>query len=242
MIKDTRSPEELRKMFGANLRRLASRYPSVSELCRQLGINRTQFNRYLAGESFPRPDVLDRICRFFNVDARILLKPLDEISTPRGYSAGAALAQFLGSGPTALTEAEFPNGFYHAVETAQSESEAAIHSLYYAYRVQQCTLLRSYLSRAKGPALLPGDREIRGFVACAGPKLYVLASRYGAADCRMFLLSKSSDEPEDRWLGFVADLSETAVELSAARNVEFRHLGRDFPAALAVARMASNPG
>ena len=62
-----RSPSELRSMFGSNLRSLARTYPSISELSRQLGINRTQFNRYLAGESFPRPDVLARICDFFDV-------------------------------------------------------------------------------------------------------------------------------------------------------------------------------
>ena len=61
-------------MFGANLRQLAADYPSISDLARQLGINRTQFNRYLSGESFPRPDVLARICRFFEIDARVLLE------------------------------------------------------------------------------------------------------------------------------------------------------------------------
>ena len=66
------SPAELRSMLGANLRRLTRGAVSISALCRDLGINRTQFNRYLAGESFPRPDVLHRICSFFDVDARIL--------------------------------------------------------------------------------------------------------------------------------------------------------------------------
>ena len=65
-------------MFGANLRSLSKDYVSVSELSRQLGINRTQFNRYLAGESFPRPDVLARICGFFKVDARMLLEPVEK--------------------------------------------------------------------------------------------------------------------------------------------------------------------
>ena len=52
-------------MFGRNLRLLGQPYASVSALCRELGINRTQFNRYLSGESFPRPDILQRICAYF---------------------------------------------------------------------------------------------------------------------------------------------------------------------------------
>ncbi|MEP2204195.1 MAG: helix-turn-helix transcriptional regulator, partial [Tateyamaria sp.] len=55
MSASNRSPSELRSMFGANLRQLAAEYTSISDLARQLGINRTQFNRYLSGESFPRP-------------------------------------------------------------------------------------------------------------------------------------------------------------------------------------------
>lgn len=77
-------PMQLRAVFGANLRALSADAPSIAGLCRDLGINRTQFNRYLAGEAFPRPDVLHHICRFFNVDARILLEPLE----PKHGSSG----------------------------------------------------------------------------------------------------------------------------------------------------------
>ena len=59
--RDMTDPVEVRGIFGANLRHLSGRYPSIAGLCRELGINRTQYNRYLSGESFPRPDVLQRI-------------------------------------------------------------------------------------------------------------------------------------------------------------------------------------
>ena len=78
------SPAELRSRLGANLRQLSGKAESISALCRDLGINRTQYNRYLAGESFPRPDVLDRICNFFEVDARILLAPVETLDRPEG--------------------------------------------------------------------------------------------------------------------------------------------------------------
>lgn len=73
------SPSDVRAIFGQNLRNLARSEHSISDLCRRIGINRTQFNRYLSGEAFPRPDVLQRICAHFSVDARILLEPLDTI-------------------------------------------------------------------------------------------------------------------------------------------------------------------
>lgn len=70
------SPAELRMILAQNLKRLVDQDSSVSEACRQIEVNRTQFNRYLAGTAFPRPDVLHRICRYFKVDANILLEPL----------------------------------------------------------------------------------------------------------------------------------------------------------------------
>ncbi|MGC0225182.1 helix-turn-helix domain-containing protein [Pseudooceanicola nitratireducens] len=69
-----------REHFAANLDILIQRRGlPISALCRELGINRTQFNRYKSAESWPRPDVLDRICRYFGVNARIYLEPLDQI-------------------------------------------------------------------------------------------------------------------------------------------------------------------
>ncbi|NRB18290.1 MAG: helix-turn-helix transcriptional regulator, partial [Rhodobacteraceae bacterium] len=72
-----RSPQELRAVLSQNLQAL-TRDRVVSQVARDARINRTQFNRFLTGESFPRPDILDRICRYFEVDANILLRPLGE--------------------------------------------------------------------------------------------------------------------------------------------------------------------
>jgi transcriptional regulator with XRE-family HTH domain len=66
----------MRQVLGENLKQLCQEIPSVSKLCAEIGVNRTQFNRYLSGEAFPRPDVLYRICTRFGVDANILLEPL----------------------------------------------------------------------------------------------------------------------------------------------------------------------
>jgi len=74
-----RSPQDLRNQLSANLLKLTEGMV-VSQICKKANISRNQFNRFLSGESFPRPDVLDRICSFFGVDANILLRPLDEVT------------------------------------------------------------------------------------------------------------------------------------------------------------------
>ena len=70
-------PQELRDVLGANIRRLTKGL-NITQVARDLNIHRTQFNRYLHGESFPGPELLARICRHFKVDANILIRPIDE--------------------------------------------------------------------------------------------------------------------------------------------------------------------
>ncbi|WP_313550553.1 helix-turn-helix transcriptional regulator [Pseudomonas sp.] len=63
------------EFLSANLHLLCKHYRSIAEVCRQLGINRAQFNKYLGGKSQPTPYNLKRICDFFGVEE-------DEISLP----------------------------------------------------------------------------------------------------------------------------------------------------------------
>lgn len=59
-----------------NLRFLASQERSVSDLCRKLGINRQQFNKYLAGKVKPSPAILRRIADHFVLeDDELFLEP-----------------------------------------------------------------------------------------------------------------------------------------------------------------------
>lgn len=227
-----RSPAELRSMFGANLRQLARRYPSVAALCRQLGINRTQFNRYLSGESFPRPDVLDRICRFFGVDARILLKPLDEIATAQDHPASETIDRFL----AARTETPIEPGFYHAEETG-----TGLHRLFFVRQIRHCTLLRAYEPRPLMQETPAPRREIQGFVSHTNGQICALMSRRGGLDCRMMMATPTPDSPEPHWSGYMISLPRTAGAGADVQKLELRYLGRDLSAALRLARAMPHP-
>lgn len=59
--------------FTRNLAYLCSFYPSIAEVCRRLGINRQQFNKYLGGDVRPSRHNMRRICDFFGVTEPELL-------------------------------------------------------------------------------------------------------------------------------------------------------------------------
>jgi transcriptional regulator with XRE-family HTH domain len=57
-----------------------SHYRSISEVCRQLSINRAQFNKYLSGQSRPTPYNLKRIGDFFGVEDYELNLPPEQFA------------------------------------------------------------------------------------------------------------------------------------------------------------------
>lgn len=109
-------PDDIRNMFQRNLRVLIGRVPSVTQLCKELDINRTQFNRYLSGETHPRPEILARICARFDTDARILhdtVETVEHLRRPR-VDDFPALADFAPN-MLGLDHARLPDGFYRYV-------------------------------------------------------------------------------------------------------------------------------
>ncbi len=133
----------IRAQFGKNLRLLCADHPSVSEVCRQLNINRAQLNRYLNGESYPRQDTLARICQFFNTDARILTDPLECIkSQSRDILAHPEINAFSALDKTRVSEAELPNGFYRLSRQSFLFPERFITALLYIYRKDGWTFLK----------------------------------------------------------------------------------------------------
>lgn len=72
------SPSSVLPVFGQNLRFLTSTRGTQAKVSTDLGIGRIQFQRYLRGESFPKPHILKKICDYFGVDARILIDPLTD--------------------------------------------------------------------------------------------------------------------------------------------------------------------
>jgi len=99
-----------RTYFGQNLTHLIEGKTTVANVCRDLGLNRTQVNRYLNGESFPRPDVLDQICRYFDVDARILTTPLADLQAQD--DDGSQLIDHLKETFAPVPRIMLPDGFY----------------------------------------------------------------------------------------------------------------------------------
>jgi transcriptional regulator with XRE-family HTH domain len=68
------SEESIFKLFSRNLYNLSVKSGSIAETCRQLGINRQQFNKYLAGTTLPSAATMLKLTKYFGVDQRSLFE------------------------------------------------------------------------------------------------------------------------------------------------------------------------
>jgi len=240
MPKPSRSPAELRNMFGANLRILSRNYASISDLSRRLGINRTQLNRYLSGESFPRPDVLDRICSFFDVDARILLEPVEALTRNRLVLNSPFLADFLGKAALNLSDGLFPTGFYRFSRCSFLDSTLIIVGLLYVFRDGEMTFARGYepreAMRQQGLPDCARAREFRGFVIRQEEGIGLVLSRHDAMTSSFNFLSRVPSYENNYWVGYITRTIRESVNVSRVTRVVYEHLGRDAGTVLAAAR------
>lgn len=62
----------LRANLARNLQLLCGRVGSTNSVCRQIGINRQQFEKYIKGRSLPSPSTLQKICEYFKVSEEAL--------------------------------------------------------------------------------------------------------------------------------------------------------------------------
>jgi transcriptional regulator with XRE-family HTH domain len=68
----------MKENFSQNLHDLCADQGAVSQVCREIGINRHQFDRYLKGESLPAAYNLRRISTYFKVSESDLFEPNEQ--------------------------------------------------------------------------------------------------------------------------------------------------------------------
>src|SRR6185369_462072 len=58
----------LRENLSTNLRKLCREHGSVAAICREMGVNRQQFDRYLTMDALPNKATTERICGYFGIE------------------------------------------------------------------------------------------------------------------------------------------------------------------------------
>jgi len=81
MRRDEPHSAEILSNFALNLRYISDRRGSISTVCRSIGINRQQFNKYLSGTHLPTPTNIKRIAQYFGLTHDLLCGSHDILVT-----------------------------------------------------------------------------------------------------------------------------------------------------------------
>lgn len=240
---NSRSATQIRAIFSTNLRQLTSRYPSVSEVSRQLNINRAQYNRYLNGESYPRPDILHRICSFFQTDARILTQPL-EILSPScpDLMTHPEIRDYLALENAALGEDLFPSGFYRFSRHSFLYPERFIRGLLFVYRADGWTFIKGSESRQSVLEQgLPEDhatRRFKGYVIAVEDGICAMISRRNAMTTTFNFLSPVASLNRNFWQGYAARTVNETINGTRVSRMVYEYIGTATGDVLSTARTA----
>lgn len=164
--------------FCTNLRSICAEFGSIAQVCREIGINRQQFNRYLNGTGMPSAHNLRRIARHFDLTEADFYAPQDEFQ--RRHVLGR---QRLTEGPVDLMTGAFRGqvqllrrylGFYHAHFATPTWDGMVLRSLIRIYEQDGFVMTRA-LERVSTPDGSVTQRSrYEGLVTLRGNRLYVV--------------------------------------------------------------------
>lgn len=236
-------PAQLRQIFGTNLKQLCRSKPSISAVTRDLGINRTQFNRYISGESFPRPDILHLICEYFCTDARILLEPIAGFeNSDCQLLAHPEIQEFYTPAHACDQSDMLPMGLYCFARQCFTDREQYIQGLSLVYHKQGTTFmrgLRASPAKSLNSAIKTHrSREWRGFIMQQSKGISALISWPSSTSCSYMFLANPSNLRSNIWSGYCTHSNSEAKAQSRVTRLIFEFIGKNLTDALKVRRSA----
>ncbi|MFW8595720.1 helix-turn-helix transcriptional regulator [Cribrihabitans neustonicus] len=218
-----------------NLRLLCSYHKSVAEVCRRLGVNRSQFNRYLNGTSFPSLRLMRRLCDFFGVEESELLLPhgqFAEVVRLKPSESGvraetdlvAAIAGDLRQGSRAPLD--HYTGYYFTYYNSMSHPGLILRSLTRLYRTPHGINVKSVESVG-----FPGARKFtckyEGACFMLGDRIFMTVMEMLTRNEVMQIILYPSYNNRIRFLtGVVSGVAARAPRPPAATQIVFQYLGK----------------
>lgn len=223
--------------FSANLKLAASYYPSVSALCRKIGINRSQFMKYLSGACYPSRPNLRRICDCFGVDEFELLMPPDQFRKVISLRparenmlppALGAIPKLLDQSPRQRTLLAKILGYYYEYYLSFSTRNHILRSLCVIYAQENYTLYkrieRLRHTNGAGP---PDVYKYHGLVTVVGDRIYMCDQEaITGAELSSTILYTNYRNRVTRLTGLRMGVAGSELHEPSASRVVMEYIGR----------------
>lgn len=164
--------------FSENLRSICANYGSIAQVCREIGINRQQFNRYLNGGGMPSAHNLRRIARHFDLSEAELFADHAEFSRRHILNQKRTAR-----GPVDLMTGPFRDqtqslrrylGFYHSHFQTPTWEGQILGSLIWLYEKDGYVMSRSVERVIAEDGSVHQKSRYEGMVSQRGNRVYVV--------------------------------------------------------------------
>jgi transcriptional regulator with XRE-family HTH domain len=204
--------------FADNLRALCARHGSIAAVCTGIGMNRQQFNKYLAGSTLPNAPALERICSFFGVPPESLFQ------TPHSASGGV-LPEATAAALLRMRESTLRPGCYFFYTPWPREPQKCVRSALFIYRKDGLTLF-SRFTKFRQPGLrqryyLSGRHD--GVVLESDKAKYLLATnRKGLSEASLVSIGAESALNPDFMSGLALVMDPSGRPMAVRASLEYR--------------------
>jgi len=165
------------KNFSRNLRSLCADFGSISQICRDIGINRQQFNRYLNGSGMPSAHNLRRIARHFDLNEETLFASATDFEIAQRSTLpdqGDRTAQsFLAPYRRQQKNLRRYLGFYHSFFCTPSWEGRIFCSLVRFSEKDGLITCRSYENATSGDESVKQICRYEGLVTLRGNRIFI---------------------------------------------------------------------
>ena len=207
--------------FADNLRALCAEHGSIAGVCSAIGMNRQQFNKYLAGSTLPNAPSLERICGFFKVEPESLFR--DPSGIQKQLSAG--LLQTVSKSFHRMRRSTLRPGCYYIYTPWARDPSKCVRAALFVYEKDGMTLF-SRFTKFRSPAVrqrffLSGRHD--GVVLESSGAKYLLATHSkGLGEMSLVSIGGENAQSHDfmNGLALVMDPSGSPVAMRAA--LEYR--------------------
>ena len=164
--------------FSANLKSICAETGSIAQVCREIGINRQQFNRYLNGGGMPSAHNLRRIARHFDLTEADLFA--DHADFTRRHILNSKRTA---SGPADLLLEPFRDqaktlrrylGFYHSHFLTPTWDGMILRSLIWLYEKDGFVMTRSLERVISKDGSINQKSRYEGVAAQRGNRMYIV--------------------------------------------------------------------
>ena len=186
--------------FARNLRRKSEEFGSIADVCRGAGINRQQFNKYLAGNSIPNAITLRRICNFLNIQEHSLFvnekRNVDEIEAAPFMPRRGPLGFFqFASKKYDFEIKDIPNGHYYCFMPVHKVSGVLVRvllSIRQNGKQKEFVRLTRFPSASGSSKLLMRGRH-KGIVFANSSEIYFLGiNRYAPHQLSLMMIERGN--------------------------------------------------